>query len=158
QIVNTLRGLAVRGMRENLLLLAHRLTPGQPQQFDFYAPLVREAGIEVREIRERENRWFDFTYGLPQPMHAALRHLPFRVMAEMADHYREFMELKPSVVHAWLDWSNVRAGLAAVLAGVPRIILAGRNLNPGHFFFDAPYFQPAYQALAEHSQVLFINN
>ena len=48
------------------------------------------------------------------------------------------MELKPAVVHAWLDWSNVRAGIAAVLAGVPRIILSGRNLNPSNFFFDAP--------------------
>jgi glycosyltransferase involved in cell wall biosynthesis len=62
------------------------------------------------------------------------------------------------VVHAWLDWSNVRAGLAAVLAGVPKIILSGRNLNPSNFFFDAPYLRPAYQALAEHPQVVFINN
>src|SRR5262249_48967274 len=70
----------------------------------------------------------------------------------------EFVDLKPAVVHAWLDRSSVRAGLAAVLAGVPNIILSGRNLNPSHFFFFAPYLLPAYQTLAQQPRVTFINN
>ena len=48
--------------------------------------------------------------------------------------------------------------IAAVLAGVPHVILSGRNLNPSNFFFYAPYMLPAYQALSQHPNVTFINN
>jgi glycosyltransferase involved in cell wall biosynthesis len=79
-------------------------------------------------------------------------------MNDVTNLYREFVDLKPAIVHAWLDRSSVRAGLAAVLAGVPKIILSGRNLNPSHFFFFAPYLLPAYQALAQQVRVTLVNN
>jgi glycosyltransferase involved in cell wall biosynthesis len=61
-------------------------------------------------------------------------------------------------VHAWLDWDNVRAGLAAVLAGVPKIVLSGRNLNPSHFSLYQSYMDPAYRALVQVPSVKLINN
>jgi len=158
QVVNTLRGLAVEGYRERLLLLAHYLTPGRTEHYDFYLPTLKQMGVEAREITRKERDWFSFTFGLPKRMNAALRHLPPHLMADVADLYREFLALKPSVVHAWLDWSNVRAGLAAVLTGVPRIILSGRNVNPTQFSFNAPYFRPAYLTLTERPNVVFVNN
>jgi glycosyltransferase involved in cell wall biosynthesis len=158
QLVNTLRGLAAKGYRERLLLLSHRLTPDQTEQHDFYLPTLKQMGVEAREIARKERDWFSFTFGLPKRMNAVLRHLPPHLMADVADLYREFLALKPSVVHAWLDWSNVRAGLAAALTGVPRIILSGRNVNPTHFFFNAPYFHPVYLALIDRPNVIFVNN
>jgi hypothetical protein len=44
-----------------------------------------------------------------------------RRAVDVADLYHEFSELRPQVVHTWLDWDNVRGGLAAALAGVPRV-------------------------------------
>jgi glycosyltransferase involved in cell wall biosynthesis len=78
----------------------------------------------------------------------------------VVDLYHEFRALRPEVVHAWLDWGNVRAGLAAVLAGVPRILLSCRNLNPSHFALNADYFHPAYSALIDRNagQVIMLNN
>jgi len=159
QLVNTLRGLAVKGYRDRLLLLSHhRLVPGQSEQYDFYLPTLKQIGVQAREITQKEREWFSFTFGLPKRMNPALRHLPTHLMADVADLYREFIALRPSVVHAWLDWSNVRAGLAAVLAGVPRIILSGRNLNPTQFFFNTPYFRPVYLALTDRPNVVLVNN
>ena len=157
QVVNTLRGLATHGLRERLILLADRLTPDQPEQYDFHLPALREAGITAREIRRR-GFVVNFFSGGPPHLRAALKALRPPLMSDIIDLYYEFMELKPAVVHAWLDWSNVRAGLAAVLAGVPTVIMSGRNLNPSHFVFNAPYLLPAYQALVQHPHVHLINN
>jgi glycosyltransferase involved in cell wall biosynthesis len=155
QIVNTLCGLAQYGLRDRLIFLAERLTPDRPEHYDFYLPMLQKAGIAAREIRET-NEAHDFgPCGAPDAVEA-IRRLP--LMADVANLYREFVDLKPAVVHAWLDRGSVRAGLAAVLAGVPNIILSGRNLNPSHFFFFAPYLLPAYQALAQQPRVTFINN
>ena len=155
QIVNTLCGLAQHGLRDRLILLAECLTPNRPERYDFYLPMLQQAGIAAREIRET-NEPHDF--GPPGASVAieAIKRLP--LMTDVANLYREFTDLKPAVVHAWLDRSSVRAGLAAVLAGVPNVVLSGRNLNPTNFFFFAPYLLPAYQALAQKAQVQFINN
>ena len=157
QVINTLRGLARCGLRDRLLMLADHLTPNQAQRFDFYLPMLHEANIAAREIRRGAGTGFKAKRS-SQAIRAAVKYLPLDLKDDVADLYREFMEIQPAVVHAWLDWSNVRAGIAAVLAGVPRIILSGRNLNPSNFFFDAPYMRPAYQALSQHPNVIFINN
>ena len=119
--------------------------------------MLREANVPAREIRRVT--WTRFkARRLPPTIRAAVDYLPLDLEIDVLNLYQEFMEIKPAVVHAWLDWSNVRAGIAAVLAGVPRIILSGRNLNPSNFFFDAPYMRPAYQALSQQPNVTLINN
>jgi glycosyltransferase involved in cell wall biosynthesis len=155
QIVNTLTGLTQYGLRDRLILLAERLTPNRPERYDFYLPMLQQAGIPAREIRET-NEPHDFGPRGASDAIEAIKRLP--LMTDVANLYREFTDLKPAVVHAWLDRSSARAGLAAVLAAVPNIILSGRNLNPNHFFFFAPYLLPAYQVLAQKAQVTFINN
>jgi glycosyltransferase involved in cell wall biosynthesis len=52
----------------------------------------------------------------------------------------------------------VRAGLAAAIAGVPRIVLSGRNLAPYHFALYQPYMDPAYRGLAALANVRLLNN
>jgi glycosyltransferase involved in cell wall biosynthesis len=84
--------------------------------------------------------------------------LPDGLVADIANLYWEFSELRPEIVHAWLDWSNVRAGLAAALAGVPKVLVSGRNLNPSHFALYASYMDPAYRALAKCPNVVILNN
>jgi glycosyltransferase involved in cell wall biosynthesis len=84
--------------------------------------------------------------------------LPEGFLLDVANLYRELTRLRPEIVHAWLDWSNVRAGLAAALAGVPRIVLSGRNLNPTHFALYQPYMDPVYEALCALPNVVFLNN
>ncbi len=66
--------------------------------------------------------------------------------------------VRPAVVHCWLDETNVVAGIAAVMCGVPRVVLGGRSLSPVNFGFYQPYFRVAYQELLALPQVKLLNN
>jgi glycosyltransferase involved in cell wall biosynthesis len=84
--------------------------------------------------------------------------MPAHLAADIANLYLEFRDLRPAVVHAFLDWSNVRAGMAAALAGVPCIVLSGRNVNPSHFALYQRYMDPVYRVLAQRREIRLVNN
>lgn len=114
--------------------------------------MAARGGATVREIRRLGvETW-------PEPLRPLAGALPAALAGDVLALYREFADLRPEVVHAWLDWDNVRAGLAAALAGVPRIVLSGRNLNPTHFQFHQPYMNPVYRALLRLPNVVLTNN
>jgi glycosyltransferase involved in cell wall biosynthesis len=155
QLANTLVGLAGSSL-ESVTLLCDCLQPDTKQNFDFYLPLAQSSGAAIRVIK---TSWGAFDrLLLPRSLKAALFHP--NLIADVANLYLEFRTLRPEIVHAWLDWSNVRAGLAAVLAGVPKVFLSGRNLSPRHFEFHTEYFHPVYTALLEWGgdQIRFLNN
>ena len=155
QVAYTVRGLGQSDV-ESVQLLCHFLTPGGAHHYDFYLSLLAATKSPVREIRRRSK--FPELFGLPAQVGSLLRLLPQGLATDVADLYLEFLDLRPNVVHAWLDWDNVRAGIAAVLAGVPKIILSGRNLNPTHFTLYQSYMDPAYRALARMPNITLINN
>jgi glycosyltransferase involved in cell wall biosynthesis len=157
QVANTLVGLAGRGLSD-IHLLCDYLAPNQPSRYDFYLPLLRRASIATREIEVKVTRVDPDSAELPEAFRRAARHMPPNLAADIANLYVEFRALRPEVVHAFLDWSSVRAGMAAALAGVPRIVLSGRNVNPSHFALYQRYMDPVYQALAARPDVSLINN
>jgi len=157
QAANTAVGLIESNIKD-IHFLAHNLHPG-PENYDFHLPRVRAAGVRVREI-ERAPAGVDDP-AMPDALHRMARRLPYYrngFLSDIADLVREFENLRPEVVHAWLDWDTSRAGLAAAIAGVPKIILSGRNINPSHFPLYQPYMDPAYRALAKLAHVTIINN
>jgi glycosyltransferase involved in cell wall biosynthesis len=151
QVVNTLLSLKSAPI-ESVTLLCDHLSPGTKECYDFYLPELQQADIVVRLVGEAQSA----AEPLPDAF-AQTKILP-SLRDDVANYYRAFRRLRPEVVHAWLDWSNSRAGLAAVLAGVPRVILSGRNLSPRHFCLDQDYYRPVYQALASKPQIRIINN
>jgi glycosyltransferase involved in cell wall biosynthesis len=153
QLANAVRGLARRGIQDITVLCAH-LAPGQPEEYDFFAPQLAAAGIVARQICRPSPLYAPFPAGL---LEVAAR-LPTALVCDAADLWRELVSLRPAVVHAWLDWSNIRAGVAAVLAGVPRIVLSGRNLNPSRFFFHETVMRAAYRVLLSQPGVVLFNN
>lgn len=94
-----------------------------------------------------QRAWKGYSASLPAPIREAV--LGFVL---------QFERLKPQVVHSWLDYTNVTAGLAAVLCGVPKIVLGCRSLGPIHFQFYKPYFKSIYRALMERSEVRMTAN
>lgn len=65
----------------------------------------------------------------------------------------------PDVVHGWLDEPGLVAGLAALAAGVPRVVLGGRSVHPRNFpAFHQPWFRATYRALAASPAVVLVNN
>jgi len=153
QALYTLSGLG-REAFESVQLLCYYLVASDN---NFYLPAFITAGIPVRTIRREVGD------GDPGNMPLSVREireaLPKGFAPDIADLFWEFVNLRPEIVHAWLDGNNVRAGLAAALAGVPRIILSGRNLNPTHLdYLYEPCMQPVYKALLELPHVKMINN
>jgi len=69
-----------------------------------------------------------------------------------------FVRERPEIVHIWLDWPNVTAGLAALAVGVPRIVLGGRSLSPVHFPFLKSFMRPSYRELLRSDRVMMLNN
>ncbi|HEY4343167.1 MAG TPA: glycosyltransferase [Parvibaculum sp.] len=156
QVANTLLGVAASPI-ESVTLLCDFLDETPTVKHNFYLPLAQTSGALIRAIggggdAEREK--------LPQGFLNMASRLHPSLVDDVTNLYHEFRALRPAVVHAWLDWSNVRAGLAAVLAGVPKVVLSGRNLSPRHFALNTDYFHPIYLALLEREpgNVLLLNN
>jgi glycosyltransferase involved in cell wall biosynthesis len=152
QVVNTAAGLAQARIRD-VHLLCDELEGG-PNHNGFFLERARATGAAVRTIRTQKPD----SRHLARDLDARLDGLPLRLAFDVANLYYEFRALRPNVVHAWLDYTNVRAGLAAVLAGVPRIVLSGRNMAPHSFPGYHPYFRAAYQALRDAPGVSLTNN
>lgn len=73
--------------------------------------------------------------------------------------YNEIIKDPPDVFHAWLDYTNTLGGIAALIAGVPVIILSTRSVSPYHFpHLFTSWFKPYYNFLAKNPNVHFINN
>lgn len=164
QIVNTVLGLAARGRTDLSVLVAHLHSR---EGHDFFLRPLENAGILVSESGGPIDRLEDWLRYRDNPELARLmRHvrsllsgLPSNLQQDIADLYVAFWELKPSVVHCWLDYSNVRAGLAALIAGVPRVILSGRNVGPVHFpYILESWMRAVYQTMAASPRVTLVNN
>jgi len=59
-----------------------------------------------------------------------LMHLPKTKREHIARLFYYFVEHRPDIVHAWQDDTNVMVGMAALMAGVPRILFSARSLSP----------------------------
>jgi len=156
QIVNTLLGLQARGGIE-AGLLCWRL--GETPELDFYVPDLAGAGIAFANVseepsslteaeRERVSSWLDDTLGwVPRDIRDKILRLT-----------GDLVRLRPAIVHGWQDENALVAAFAGLLAGVPRIVVATRNVNPSGFGYHRPFMRSAYQVLARHVEIVFVNN
>ena len=72
------------------------------------------------------------------------------------------MKMEPDVVHAWQDQTNITASIAALMAGVPGIVLFARSQRPDRktmmHIRNRPYLKKAYGAILKHPNVLLCLN
>lgn len=120
----------------------------------FYQHKLEAVDMPVLEFDRDTSR--DGSDGL-QPLLRAVNILP-SVLRDVADYARTLAAVRPKIVHLWLDEVNVKGGLAAVAAGVPRIILSGRNLPPNNYLLYHPYMREGYRWLLKQPGVTLINN
>ena len=90
-----------------------------------------------------------------RPTEAPLTLLPPQIGVRIYPLYRALREAKPAVVHAWQDSVCLEVGFAALLAGVPRIILHPHNLRPDsvHRTRWAHTYAACYRALLSSNRV-----
>lgn len=152
QLTATLLGLFARGHRD--LHFLHHSPMHKPN--DFFLPQLIEAGIPFSQV-DLIGDSNPASPGIDEELEQRLAPLG-DLGAEVAAYAREFLVRRPEIVHVWLDHMNVVAGLAALLVGVPRIVLSCRSLAPVHFAFIQPYMRPIYRLLAKFPNVTFLNN
>jgi glycosyltransferase involved in cell wall biosynthesis len=154
QAATTLVGLASRGYGD-LALLCNRLDrPGDR----FYSHLLEGCSISISELYQGLR---DAKNNQDNKACVGLKALMDRLPAELKDipwYAQEFLATRPKVVHAWLDYTNVKAGLAAALIGIPRIVLSTRSVAPDNFALFQPYMREAYRVLAANPAVCLLNN
>lgn len=151
QLVNTLQGLAARGAAD-MHLLVDLLSPAP---HDFYQPtLERIKGLSVQELGAVSIH--DETDLLP--FERLTRYAPEAFRTEIMTLVLLFKRLRPEVVHAWQDGCSAKAGIAAVLAGVDRIVLSWRSLSPLVTGLYNPCYEPIFKALATRDNVVMLNN
>ncbi len=171
---------------DRIVVTTHGLPPGGAErQWVYLAIGLKRAGYDVHFVMYDEPTGNNAHY-MPLleasgiPIHAVARQSPLKLLAllgsdpataqlckadvvddvdRMARLISAYREIKPKVVYTQLDDPNLYAGLAAVLAGVPRVVLSFRNYNPTHFpYIYKPWYQQAYAMLGKSERVKFTGN
>lgn len=99
---------------------------------------------------------------------AAVRALPPDLRRQLESHVawatiaplvEELRRRRPDVLHAWMDLGNTLGAIAGLLAGVPRLVLSVRSVNPSHFaHLHQPWFRSAYRCLSRAPGVRLVGN
>ncbi len=150
QLAMTVKGLASRGMMD-VRVLCYCLDSDINR---FFAPILEKCGIPFTDIKSS----FD-----PNGPHAThLRQVISGFQPELRNDIAAYILAlwsdPPVTAHFWLDEINVKGGVAAVLVGVPNVILGLRSLPPIHFPLHRPYMREAYRWLARQPNVSLVNN
>lgn len=122
-----------------------------------YESEVREIGVPIHEYGKRTNWNSDFENGehLLLPWRKYLDNLPIQMQREIEPLFLSFTEKKPQIVHGWQDQTNINVAIAALMAGVPGIVMFARSMRPDGktmmHIRNRPFLRRAYQALAENA-------
>lgn len=156
QLVNMLRGLGDPAYGLELSLFCISLA--RRTRRDFFLPLLQDVPVEIVALEEGALATY---LSAPEvaPYARLIKAFPSDMVAPIAFWLAEFRRRRPEIVHAWQDATNLTAVAAALLAGVPRIVLSTRSVRP-----DNPrrrlkrYMQHGYRAVLGHPSVVLSNN
>ena len=128
-------------------------------QHDFFLNDLRSAAVDLYEINVMPQARVTDLGVEDKTLLALLDYLPPKVNFGVRRLVAHFRQSQPDVVSIWQDGACLFAGLAAVMAGVPRVQLVIRGLPPvirRHMF--QPEYEVMYRALAAVPGVEFISN
>ncbi len=152
QLVNTAAALRRHGLADITLVCERRRDYGLRDPF---GAALQAMAVPIVEIPDTVDA--DQAAPWAGRRHAG-RGLPAALVDDALFYAALFERLRPDVVHAWQDASNVKAGLGAVLAGVPSVVLSLRNLRPTRFDHGTSWMWPGYRALSERTNVAILAN
>jgi glycosyltransferase involved in cell wall biosynthesis len=117
----------------------------------FFLRELESAGISTSVIGSEADDILD------PAVRAAIDILPFE-LREVSLYARTLAAEQPEIVHLWLDEVNIKGGIAAILTGIPKIIVSQRSLPPINFVLHKAYMRESYRWLARQPGVKMINN
>lgn len=159
QVVYTLLGLGARSP-DTHGLLCMRL--GIDANHDFYKSSLADFKGFVRNVMTADEalRVLETDLSIEQRLaiDGCICWLPFDAKQEVWRFLADFLRLRPAVVHVWQDSLSITAGFAAQIAGVPRVIVSGRNVAPIHFGYHRAHMKYGYSELATCAGITMLNN
>jgi len=150
QAAMTVIGLVERGVQKLRMVC----TSLQHDSARFFLPSLEQYGVPVSDLLSGCQQ---DDPDLAQAIVAIESLLP-PSLRDVAEYIRAISRDQPSIVHLWLDEVNIKAGIAAVVLGIPRIILGLRSLPPCNFPLHQPYMREAYRWLVKQPGVVLLNN
>jgi glycosyltransferase involved in cell wall biosynthesis len=158
QLVNLLHGLSQRADAPPAVLLDLQPKDEAP----FLARKLADANVPVRRVPP-ETAALAQLAGLcgtdeAARLSASLSWAPPDLRNDILRLVPELLRLRPAVVHGWQDTSGPAAAVAGLAAGVPRVAISTRNLNPTHFGYFRPYMPAVYRRLAAEPGMILTNN
>jgi glycosyltransferase involved in cell wall biosynthesis len=154
QILYTLSGLARRGYDVAFLGEYFGIAAG----LAFHLDAVRKAGVPARAPRRLGRPLGEAYASVTREVAECLSRFAPEALLEILEMVDELRDARPSVVHLWQDETAIKQAVSALIAGVPRVVLSGRNLNPSHFDYHRSHMRAAYRALASRPSVVLSNN
>ena len=129
-----------------------------------YLPLLADEAVKLTEVPQRQQSESEMLAGARAALERMTSGAPTIATenpfgSHLGDVVELFARLKPRVVFAQLDYCNLVAAAAGILAQVPQIVLAFRSYNPSHFpYFAQEWFQRWYRLLMEAPNVVLTGN
>ncbi len=152
QVVSCLEGLSKSNKFVKTKLFCYAIDNSGGTQ-ETYGEEVNSFNIPIIEFGRVKN-WtegYSNAEELLKPWESLLRHLNSRLRREIEPMFLNFLKYKPSIVHTWQDTTNILTGLAAAMAGVPKVLMFGRSLRPDGktmlHMRNKPYLKESYRAL-----------
>ncbi|MCI4660922.1 MAG: glycosyltransferase [Neomegalonema sp.] len=125
----------------------------------FFAKDLEQEGISVREIRNFAEDKVPTLAAPLAPFSAYEQWLPRDMVWGLQRMCRKFLVTAPEVVSIWQDGMIGVSALAAVLSGVPRVVLHYRGMPPSQrIHMLKPEYEPLYTALLSAPNVGFTAN
>jgi glycosyltransferase involved in cell wall biosynthesis/tetratricopeptide (TPR) repeat protein len=136
----------------------HCLSLDRALGHDFYLPLIADQPIK-RLTPAQKGLGPLLLHDCNRPIADVLRLLPEDLAFAVAAWHIELRLQRPEVVHAWQDFASIAGALAAILAGVPTIVLSTRNTRPENRYRRwKRYLGPAYQEFEKTAGIILSNN
>ncbi len=160
QVATTVAAMARDRPGRGVALVADDIDPMTSR--DVFLPVVEAAGVTMHVLRQMREaaEWRELLVERPECAARVrlIAALPPDMQRVALPLYVLLARRRPRVVHLWQDMIAVSGGLAAILAGVPRIVLGTRSTRPVEQQRFRRYFESAYKAFLQRPGITMISN
>ena len=126
---------------------------------DFFLPVLKKSRVQTNILTEMNDVSIADLEGLTAAQASLLDLLPDDICSQTCKLIPYFQKRQTSVAYLWQDGGVLSAAIAALIAGVPRIVTSFRGLPPNlRPNLSKPAFEPLYRALSKRSEVVFTAN
>jgi glycosyltransferase involved in cell wall biosynthesis len=155
QLANTVRGLCALEGKHEIVLIP---TGNRARDIDsFHAAGLDGLPITIEPCTTGQIDFLRLQSWSGSQSAELLNLLPNWLRTQLGLLISRFLDMRPQVVHAWGDPRSITAGIAATIAGVPRVVISARTIASSTRSVPN-YFHSVFRALLDRPGVVFLNN